>query len=61
MYDRDNPAVLIVMQSPKYVFIHNPNAAFGGPGHDRGASRRAPYGVNRPRISASLLSKGHDQ
>jgi hypothetical protein len=31
MYDRDNPAVLIVMQSPKYVFVDNPSAAFGGP------------------------------
>ena len=31
MYDRDNPAVLIVMQSPRYVFVHNPGAAFGGP------------------------------
>jgi hypothetical protein len=31
MYNRDDPAVLIVMQSPKYVFVHNPNAAFGGP------------------------------
>ena len=31
LYDRDDPANLIVMQSPKYVFVHNPNAAFGGP------------------------------
>lgn len=31
LYDRDDPAVLIVMQSPKYVFVHNPDAAFGGP------------------------------
>jgi hypothetical protein len=31
LYDRDDPATLIVMQSPKYVFVHNPNAAFGGP------------------------------
>jgi hypothetical protein len=31
LYDRDDPAALIVMQSPKYVFVHNPNAAFGGP------------------------------
>ena len=31
MYDRADPAVLIVMQSPKYVFVNNPNAAFGGP------------------------------
>jgi hypothetical protein len=31
MYDRDDPASLIVMQSPRYVFVHNPNAAFGGP------------------------------
>ncbi len=31
LYDRDNPAVLIVMQSPKYVFVNNPSAAFGGP------------------------------
>jgi hypothetical protein len=30
MYDRDDPALLIVMQSPKYVFVHNPSAAFGG-------------------------------
>ena len=31
MYDRNDPGVLIVMQSPKYVFVDNPNAAFGGP------------------------------
>jgi hypothetical protein len=31
LYDRDDPATLIVMQSPKYVFVNNPNAAFGGP------------------------------
>lgn len=31
MYDRDDPAILIVMQSPKYVFVPNHNAAFGGP------------------------------
>jgi hypothetical protein len=31
LYDRDDPAVLIVMQSPKYVFVDNPGAAFGGP------------------------------
>ena len=31
LYDRDDPANLIVMQSPRYVFVHNPNAAFGGP------------------------------
>jgi hypothetical protein len=31
MYDRDDPAVLVVMQSPKYVFVRNPRAAFGGP------------------------------
>ena len=31
LYDRDDPANLIVMQSPKYVFVRNPNAAFGGP------------------------------
>ena len=46
MYDRNDPAVLIVMQSPKYVFVHNPNAAFGGPtmiavpaaGHGKGTT-----------------------
>jgi hypothetical protein len=31
LYDRDDPRVLIVMQSPKYVFVNNPSAAFGGP------------------------------
>jgi hypothetical protein len=31
LFDRADPAVLIVMQSPKYVFVDNPNAAFGGP------------------------------
>jgi hypothetical protein len=31
LYDRDDPNVLIVMQSPKYVFVPNPQAAFGGP------------------------------
>jgi hypothetical protein len=29
-YDRDDPCTLIVMQSPKYVFLRNPNAAFDG-------------------------------
>jgi hypothetical protein len=31
LYDRADPNVLIVMQSPKYVFVTNPQAAFGGP------------------------------
>jgi hypothetical protein len=31
LYDRDAPATLVVMRSPKYVFVRNPNAAFGGP------------------------------
>jgi hypothetical protein len=30
MYDQQDPATLIVMQSPKYVFVRNPNAAFDG-------------------------------
>jgi hypothetical protein len=30
MYDRSDPAALIVMQSPKFVFVRNPNAAFDG-------------------------------
>jgi len=31
LYDREDPNVLIIMQSPKYVFAPNPQAAFGGP------------------------------
>jgi hypothetical protein len=30
LYDRDEPTRLIVQQSPKYVFVRNPNAAFDG-------------------------------
>jgi hypothetical protein len=30
LYDRDDPQCLVVMQSPRYVFVHNPNQAFDG-------------------------------
>lgn len=30
MYDRDDPSRVMVQQSPKYVFVKNPNQAFDG-------------------------------